>query len=286
MKNNPKRFFAAAMKNESELELLVYDSIGESWWGDGVTAKSIKAKLDEAGDVNKITVRINSPGGDVFEGSAIYSLLSQHKAEVEMYIDGLAASAAFTVAMAGDKIHISESAMMMCHNAWGMCIGDAREMEKTAEVLQKVSSTMCDIYSKKCGMSAEEVQLLMDAETWMNAADAVEKGFADDVITRTEEEDKEAKALAGSWDLSKMRLKNKPKAEETTEGDEVDPAADAECECDCPECKDGNCAECSDPDCEDPNCEGHEEEPGEASKAAADQAEIARLREEIEILSV
>ena len=209
----PKRIFAAAKKND-ELELLIYDSIGQSMWGGGVTAESVKQKLDEAGEVKKISVRINSPGGDVFEGSAIYSLLAQHKATVECFVDGLAASAAFTVAMAADTIHISESAMMMCHNAWGMCIGFSADMQKTAELLDKISTTMRDIYTKRCGMKADEVQKLMDDETFMTAEEAVEYGFADDVITRDAEAEEESKALAASWDLSKYR--NHPRSEKDT----------------------------------------------------------------------
>ena len=200
----PKRIFAAAKKNDT-LELRIYDSIGESFWGGGVTAESVKQKLDEAGDVSKIVVRINSPGGDVFEGSAIYSLLSQHKAKVECYVDGLAASAAFTIAMAADTIHVSESAMMMLHNAWGMCMGYASDMEKTAELLDKISGTMRDVYSKRSGQSADEVQALMDAETWLTAEEAVENGFAEDMIERESEEEEDAKALAASYDLSKFR---------------------------------------------------------------------------------
>jgi ATP-dependent Clp endopeptidase proteolytic subunit ClpP len=206
--------FAAATKN-GELELLIYDSIGQSMWGGGgVTAESVKQKLDEAGDVSKISVRINSPGGDVFEGAAIYSLLSQHKAPVECFVDGLAASAAFTIAMAANTVHVSESAMMMCHNAWGMCMGYAADMEKMAETLGKVSGTMRDIYAKRCGMKADEVQKLMDAETWMTAEEAVEYGFADDVIERDAEAEGEAKALAASYDLSKF--KRSPRAEKDT----------------------------------------------------------------------
>lgn len=214
MKNNtqnPKRIFAAAKTNDNQLELLVYDSIGESWFGGGVTAEAVKQKLNEAGDVSKITVRINSPGGDVFEASAIYSVLSQHKAKVECYVDGLAASAAFTIAMAGDEIHISESAMMMCHNALGMCFGNGNEMREMAGLLDKVSGVMRDIYSAKSGMKADEVQSLMDAETWMTAAEAVEYGFADDVVKRDPTDDEEAKALAASYDLSKFK-NSKPKA--------------------------------------------------------------------------
>lgn len=209
----PKRIFAAAKKDDT-LELLVYDSIGESWWGAGVTASAVKAKLDEAGEVKKITVRLNSPGGDIFEGAAIYSLLTQHEAEVECYVDGIAASAAFTIAMAGDKVHISEAATMMCHNAWGMCAGDAADMLKMADVLKGQSDTMCNIYSARAGMKPEECQALMDAETWMNAAEAVEYGFADDVIKRDAQDDTQARALAASFDLSKF--KHAPRAETKT----------------------------------------------------------------------
>lgn len=208
----PKRIFAA-VKNDSELELMIYDSIGESWWGGGVTATAVKQKLDEAGDVSKITLRVNSPGGDVFEASAIYSLLTQHKADVECYIDGLAASAAFTISMAADKIHISEAAMMMCHNAMGMCFGYASDMEKLADTLNKVSATMRDIYSNRSGMKADEVQALMDAETWMTAEEAVKYGFADDVIKRDDDEAQEDQARAKAWDLSKF--KHAPRADAT-----------------------------------------------------------------------
>lgn len=211
---HPKRIFAAAKKDDT-LELLVYDSIGASFWGGGVTAEGVKQKLDEAGDVKKITLRINSPGGDVFEASTIYSLLTQHKADVECYVDGLAASAAFTIAMAADKIHISEAGMMMLHNSLGMCMGYGSDMRAMADLLDKVSGTMRDIYSKRSGMKADEVQALMDAETWMTAEEAVEAGFADDEIQRDPEDDEEAKALAGSYDLSKF--KNGPRSEPRSE---------------------------------------------------------------------
>lgn len=356
----PKRMFAAA-KTNNELELLVYDSIGESWFGGGVTAEAVKQKLDEAGDVSKITLRINSPGGDVFEASAIYSLLTQHKAKVTCYVDGLAASAAFTIAMAGDEIHISESAMMMCHNAWGMCMGDGDEMRAMAELLDKISSTMAGIYATKSGMKADEVQALMDAETWMTAAEAVEYGFADDVVKREPDADEEAQALAAGYDLSKFkanpraakdtkrvggkdctkscfayrpddqkanwklpiespdndaewerthirnaisqwaktdmpdagekasardRIKAAAKKYDIEIGEDSlkdaadDPADDDDCQCDCPECKKGDCAECSDPDCDDANCASHEDSEAKAA------AEVERLREEFAVLTI
>lgn len=301
---SPKRIFAAAKTND-ELELLIYDTIGgDPWWGGGVTAEAVKQKLNEAGDVSKITVRINSPGGDVFEGSAIYSLLTQHKAKVECYVDGLAASAAFTIAMAGDSIHISESAMMMCHNAWGMCMGYAADMQKMTDLLNKISGVMCDIYSQKSGMKADEVQALMDAETWMTAAEAVEYGFADDVITRDAGADEEAQALAAAYDLSKF--KSNPRGDKDDKTASAPPAADkaaptvptpvvptikndadntdtSGCQCACAECKADNCAECSDPDCKDANCkDGDEDDQAKATAAA----EIEMLREEFAFLTI
>lgn len=197
MSKKIRRIFAATKKDD-ELHLLVYDSIGANWWGDGVTAKDVKAKLDEAGDgVKTIHVRLNSPGGDVFEGAAIYSLLAQHKAKVVGHVDGIAASAAFTIAMACDELHMSEAATMMCHNAWGLCQGYGDDMRKMADTLDKVSGTMCDIYSARSGMSRDDCQALMDAETWMSPKEAVQYGFADDVITKRDGEDEEeAQALA------------------------------------------------------------------------------------------
>lgn len=227
MKRKLKAGLYAAATTGGELELLVYDSIGANYWGGGVTAEKVQQQLKDAGDVSKIKLRINSPGGDVFEGSAIYSLLAQHPAEVECYVDGLAASAAFTVAMAADKIHISESAMMMLHNAWGMCVGYAEDMKKTADVLDKVSGTMRDIYSKRSGMSADEVQTLMDDETWMTADEAVEYGFADDTVVRNPAEDQDDQELAASFDLSKFAKKN-PRAEKKTkrvDGEDLEKSA-------------------------------------------------------------
>lgn len=291
-----RRIFAAAKKND-ELELLIYDSIGDSWFGGGVTAKDVQSKLAAAGDIKKIVLRINSPGGDVFEGAAIYSLLSQHKAEVECFVDGLAASAAFTIAMAADKVHISESAMMMCHNAFGMCAGGGEDMRKMGEILDKVSGTMRDVYASHSGMTPEECQGLMDAETWMTASEAVKYGFADDVIKRDAEQDAAAYALLALFDLSKFAKTPenlKPKSENTNgclciigcsvNGDcpihgnkaEAKPQADSECDCACAECEAGNCAECSDPECDDPNCEHTE--------ASADESgNIAMLREQFSV---
>jgi ATP-dependent protease ClpP protease subunit len=214
----PKHIFSA-VKRDDNLEVIVYDTIGETLFGKGVTAKAVKQKLDDAGKVKKITLRINSPGGDIFEGAAIYSLLSQHSAEVECYVDGLAASAAFTVAMAADTIHVSESAMMMCHNAWAACVGFEDDMREMADLLNKVSGTMRDIYSRRSGQSQGRVQQLMDKQTRMTAEEAVSLGFADDVVRLAGSADREARALAASFDLSDFS--SKPQSTKRWGRDEV-----------------------------------------------------------------
>jgi ATP-dependent Clp protease protease subunit len=205
-----KRIFSAAKKNDT-LELMIYDQIGAGFFSDGVTAKDVKAQLDANQDVSRIVVRINSPGGSVFEGSAIYSLLTQSGKPVDVVIDGLAASAAFTIAMAGTTISISESAMMMLHNAWSVEMGDANALRKMADTLDKVSSTMLGIYSRRSKQSEADVQSMMDAETWLTAEDAVAKGFADEVIQVEKDDAAKATALAASFELN-ARFQNTPDA--------------------------------------------------------------------------
>jgi len=156
-------------------EILIYDDIGVDWYGDGISAKSIKDKLDRmSGD---ITVRINSPGGDVFEGIAIYNLLKVRG--VSVVVDGLAASAASVIAMAGANIAVGCGAMLMIHNPWTMTVGDAAEMDKTASMLREVGASLADIYENRTGLARETISAMMDAETWISADEARTMGFAD-----------------------------------------------------------------------------------------------------------
>jgi len=156
-------------------EILIYDDIGVDWYGDGISAKSIKDKLDRmSGD---ITVRINSPGGDVFEGIAIYNLLKGR--DVSVVVDGLAASAASVIAMAGANIAVGRGAMLMIHNPWTMTVGDAAEMDKTASMLREVGASLADIYENRTGLARETISAMMDAETWISADDARTMGFVD-----------------------------------------------------------------------------------------------------------
>lgn len=170
-------------RNEGDAtpELLIYDDIGDGFFSEGVTAKNFANDLKALGDVDSIDVRINSVGGSVIDGHGIYSQLAKHKATVNVHIDGFALSAASYIAMAGDTITIADNGLMMIHNPAGIAFGEAKDMRKTADVLDKMRDSIVAIYAKRTGKDKEELNKLMDAETWMTASEAVEAGFADKV---------------------------------------------------------------------------------------------------------
>lgn len=181
--------------------LYVYDVIG-GYFG-GVDALEM-VKAINAMDTETITVRVNSPGGDVFDGRSIASALSQHKAKVIVYIDGLAASAATTIAMAGDEVHMAQGSRFMIHNAWTLAIGNKSDMLNTAELLEKLDNDIAGDYVSRSGNTPEQVREWMDAETWFSADEAVEKGFANSVV-------KSGNKQSNTWNLS--AYKNAPKEE-------------------------------------------------------------------------
>lgn len=160
--------------NSEQAEIWIYDEIG----GWGISAKDFIQELNKL-NVQAIDLRINSPGGSVYDGHAIYNALKRHKAEVTTYVDGLAASIASVIALAGSKVVMAENALFMIHNPWAMCIGDAGEMRKTADILDKTRDSILTAYMNKTGMDVAEVTALMDAETWYNAAEAKAAGFVD-----------------------------------------------------------------------------------------------------------
>lgn len=199
-----KRMFAAAKTDKSnDLLLYLYDVIGGSFFYDGITAKDIADELAKAGKIDSITVRINSPGGSVFQGVSIFNLLRTQGVPVNVMVDGVAASAASVVAMAGDKITMADNALLMIHNAWMEAAGDANELRKVAETLDKVSGTLVETYAKRTCQAAEDVQAMMDAETWMDAKEALAKGFATEIYERDADEGAQAMALAASFDLKR-----------------------------------------------------------------------------------
>jgi ATP-dependent protease ClpP protease subunit len=159
-------------------ELRIYDDIG--FWG--TTAKAFVNELDAvAKDADEVLVAVNSGGGDVFDGFAIYNALRRYSGKVTARVDGIAASAASLVAMAGDTIVMPENAMMMIHNAWTIAAGDAAALRKTAELLDKTRDGIVAAYRHKSGLSDDEIVGMMDSETWMTAAEAKELGFADQI---------------------------------------------------------------------------------------------------------
>ena len=169
--------FAAAP--DADATISIFDVIGDDGWtGGGVTAKRISAALRSIGN-RDVIVRINSPGGDMFEGIAIYNLLRTHPAKVTVEVLGWAASAASIIAMAGDVIRMGLGSFMMVHNAWGMVIGNRHDMREAASLFDGFDAALADIYEARTGMARVEIERLMDAGTFMTAAQAVEYGFAD-----------------------------------------------------------------------------------------------------------
>jgi ATP-dependent Clp protease protease subunit len=175
--------FRVQLKGSTAAEIYIYSDIGESWWGDGVTAKKIADELKAlGGDVTEITVHINSYGGDVFDGLAIYRQLVDHKAKVTTHVDGIAASAASVVAMAGDTIHVANGGQIMIHDAWTIGMGNAEELRATADRVDMTSQELAKLYAARTKRTETEVRDWMRAETWMTAQEAVDRGFADKVV--------------------------------------------------------------------------------------------------------
>ncbi|MGG6796569.1 UNVERIFIED_CONTAM: Clp protease ClpP [Streptococcus canis] len=156
----------------------------ESWFDDDVTPQLFKEELNQGS--GNITVWINSPGGDCVAAAQIYNMLMEYKGDVTVKIDGIAASAASVIAMAGTKVLMSPVSMLMIHNPMTIAFGNAGEMEKAIAMLDEVKESIINAYEIKTGMSRAKLSHLMDAETWMDANKAVELGFADDILKRSE----------------------------------------------------------------------------------------------------
>jgi ATP-dependent Clp protease, protease subunit len=162
-------------------EVWIYEEIGEDFWsGGGITAKGFQKELSDI-KASQIDLHINSPGGLVFDGITIFNLLKQHPANVTTYIDGLAASIASVIALAGDRVIMAENALFMIHKASGMVYGNSDDMRDFAEKLDKVNSSIATTYISKTKKAEKEIDNLMSAETWLTADEALEMGFVDEV---------------------------------------------------------------------------------------------------------
>jgi ATP-dependent Clp protease, protease subunit len=177
----------------SGTEVLIYDEIGAY----GVSAKGFLAELGALPDDAAIDLRLNSPGGSVFDAVAIYNALKRHPGDITVWIDGIAASAASYIAMAGDVIVMPENAFLMIHDPSGLVMGTAEDMRATAEALDKVKGSLIQGYATKSGKSDDEIAALMAAETWLDAKDALDIGFIDRIA--------EPVKLAASFDVARFR---------------------------------------------------------------------------------
>lgn len=157
----------------------IYDVIGADYWtGGGFTDKRMAAALRAIGP-KPVTVNLNTPGGDVFMGLAIYNQLREHPAEVTVRVMGIAASIGSIIAMAGDRIEMGMSSFLMIHNSWGVVIGNQNDMREAADVFATIDTAMSDIYVARTGLKAKDIGDMMDAETFITAKEAVKLGFAD-----------------------------------------------------------------------------------------------------------
>lgn len=179
----PKGWFRVQAKKGTVAEVFIYDQIGKNFFGEGIGAddfiKELKALGLQAGD--ELKVRINSPGGNVFEGITIHNYLRTLKSKVTVIVDGVAASIASVIAMAGDRIEMPKNAMMFIHNPHMLAIGDANAMRKAADDLDQIRESMAATYMRRIDGKTTREQLIamLDAETWLTAEESVAKGFAD-----------------------------------------------------------------------------------------------------------
>lgn len=204
-----------AAETDSDRSISVYDVIGQDFWtGEGVTAKRIAGALRAMGK-GPVTVNINSPGGDMFEGLAIYNLLREHDGEVTVRVLGLAASAASIIAMAGDTVQIARAGFLMIHNCWGCVCGNRHDLREIAETLEPFDRAMAGIYAARTGEAVEAMAKLMDAETWIGGEAAIEDGFADELLESDQVEKGSSKASASAIRRveSALRASGMPKSE-------------------------------------------------------------------------
>ena len=210
--NRKQSYFAKAQgrsfakKSESGATIIdLFDEIGAY----GVSAKDFRAQLNEI--TGNIVLRINSPGGDVFDGLAIFNSLVAHDGHVRVEVTGVAASAASIIAMAGDEIAIAENAFLMIHNAWGITIGNAEDHDETSDLLGQIDNSLASTYAKRTGLDIRAIKSMMTEETWLDSADAKANGFVTEIIA--------ARAANARFDMSVYANAPKQLASEDTLND-------------------------------------------------------------------
>ena len=208
----PKQLkFWNVMKNDEEksAELILYGSIGSDEYWDDISDKAFKQDIENLGDVENITLHINSPGGSVFSAVAIANTLKNHKAKITANIDGLAASAATIITSACDTVRMPKNALFMVHNPITFAYGNNQDMQKTLEMLNKVKNSIIETYLNKVKTDKETLSELMDNETWMSAEEAKEYGFVDEILDESvEKEVIENKLIINNMAFDISRFKN------------------------------------------------------------------------------
>lgn len=183
----PKNFAVQTNTEDDETVLTIYGEIGESWWGESTSASDVDSALKNI-TTSTITVRLNSPGGSAFDGITIYNRLKDHKAHVKIIIDGYACSAASIIAMAADELIMNVGSMLMIHEAWTYTAGSKTDLQKIIDLLSKLDTSLIDIYMTKAQVERQEIEKMVQNETWFTADEAVSIGFATNV-TEAEEDD-------------------------------------------------------------------------------------------------
>ncbi|MCI7077660.1 MAG: Clp protease ClpP [Veillonellaceae bacterium] len=206
--------------NDERILMLNGEISNETWFGDEITPKEFRGELNSG--QGKVTVWINSPGGDCFAAAQIYNMLMEYSGPVDVHIDGIAASAASVIAMAGNHVAISPVGMMMIHNPATVSIGDEREMKKAMEMLSEVKESIINAYELKTGLPRKQLSNMMNAESWMNAKKALELGFADSILYDGDDEDDEPEGMIFSRAAVTNSLLNKLKAQVPKPDNRVD----------------------------------------------------------------
>lgn len=215
-RQSPRRFEVVASGSGDEATIFLYDVIVSDDWYGGVSPQTFVQQLAQI-SAPTIHLRINSPGGDVFSARAMEQAIREHASTVVAHVDGVAASAASFLAIACDKVVIAEGGFFMIHNASALAYGNGGDLRATADLLDKVDATLVTSYANKTGQTAEDIAAWMDAETWFTSAEAVEKGFADEVASGS------APSNAAGWNLS--AYSNAPKVPDAPKIPCSDPAA-------------------------------------------------------------
>lgn len=192
------KIFNLFKNSDKQATIIIYGEIGETFWGDGVSEKEIAKELQEIKDVEEIVVKINSPGGNVYSGIAIYNSLKNHSAKIKVEIDGLCASIATVIAMAGDTIVMNPGTNYMIHDPMTVARGNIKNFESIIKRLEQAKNLILDIYMTKVKIPKDEVIKLMEAETYMNGTEALEKGFITEVLN----DEKITNKMSSGYDMA------------------------------------------------------------------------------------